>query len=146
MMTIVITAHPGYNRGIHQHTGGGMRKILIVDDEPGIVTMMKRFLEKCGYEVFTAENGERALGILREGPEVGLLILDSRMPKMGGIEVLRTLRTFDSGLPAVILSGDIHIGECCSEFFALGCAEEDILSKPVSLPELKKIVNRKLPL
>ncbi len=67
-----------------------MKKILIVDDEPHVLLILKQFLERAGFSVNTALNGEQALArIVEHMPDV--LITDVQMPKMGGLELCETL-------------------------------------------------------
>ncbi len=67
-----------------------MKKILIVDDEPHVSLLLKQFLERAGYSVNTAANGEEGLARLVEHtPDV--LITDVQMPKMSGIELCETI-------------------------------------------------------
>lgn len=67
-----------------------MKKILIVDDEPHVALLLKQYLERTGYSVNTASNGEQALARIAEQiPDV--LITDVQMPKMGGIELCETI-------------------------------------------------------
>jgi DNA-binding response OmpR family regulator len=67
-----------------------MKKILIVDDEPHVSLILKQFLERAGYSVNTALNGEQALACIAEQmPHV--LITDVQMPKMGGIELCEAI-------------------------------------------------------
>jgi CheY-like chemotaxis protein len=71
-----------------------MKKILIVDDELHVILLLKQYLERTGYSVSTALNGEQALTRIAEQiPDV--LITDVQMPKMGGIElcIMMTSRT-----------------------------------------------------
>jgi len=67
-----------------------MKKILIVDDELHVSFILKQFLERAGYSVNTALNGEQALALIAEQlPDV--LITDVQMPKMGGMELCETI-------------------------------------------------------
>ncbi|SJM93373.1 putative Response regulator receiver protein [Crenothrix polyspora] len=67
-----------------------MKKILITDDEPHVSLLLKQFLERAGYSVSTALNGEQALACLAEQiPDV--LITDVQMPKMSGLELCETI-------------------------------------------------------
>ena len=82
-----------------------MAKILLVDDEPILVSMYKVKLQNAGYDVVTASDGEMGLQTaLREKPD--LILLDIKMPKMDGIEVLRKLREDKWGktVPIIILT------------------------------------------
>jgi two-component system alkaline phosphatase synthesis response regulator PhoP len=63
-----------------------MKKILIVDDEPHVALVLKQFLERAGWQVFSALNGELAIDLInKEKPDA--VISDVYMPKMGGIEL-----------------------------------------------------------
>ena len=67
------------------------RKILIVDDEPDMVEMLKIRLEAAGYSTMTAQDGQEALRLAREeGPD--LIILDLMLPKLDGYKVCRLLK------------------------------------------------------
>ncbi|WP_297056862.1 response regulator [Thermosulfurimonas sp.] len=67
-------------------------KALVVDDSKSIRQIERRYLEEMGFTVVEAENGEEALKILRENPDVRLIILDWHMPVMNGYEFLKTVR------------------------------------------------------
>ena len=83
----------------------GKATILTVDDDVRMLRMMKRTLELEGYRVLTASNGEVTLDVMdRETP--CLVLLDIKMPRMDGIEVLEAIRSDDSlkMLPVVMLT------------------------------------------
>lgn len=80
--------------------------ILVVDDEDIVRKTAQTCLEKYGYSVITANNGQEAVERFREiGPEIGLVILDLTMPLMGGEETLRQLRAAGARMPVVLSSG-----------------------------------------
>jgi CheY-like chemotaxis protein len=82
-----------------------MKKILITDDEPHVSLLLKQFLERAGYSVETALNGEQALALLAEQmPDV--LITDVQMPKMNGIDLCETItsRYPDLGLFIILMT------------------------------------------
>lgn len=85
------------------------RTILIVDDEADIVASVRELLVGVGYLVETASDGEEALKKLVSGRRPSLMILDLKMPKKSGQEVLRALRhsTTFIDLPVVILSAHL---------------------------------------
>lgn len=68
------------------------KKILVVDDEKDIVEIYRKALTMAGYEVVCAYNGEEGLNILRANPNLDLVVLDLKMPKMTGDEVLKFIR------------------------------------------------------
>ena len=81
-----------------------MAKILIIDDDPSILTMLKRLLEKAGYEVDTASNGSEGL-VRIESCLPDLLVTDIVMPEKEGLELILYLRKEKPGLKIVAISG-----------------------------------------
>lgn len=80
-------------------------KILLVDDEPHIVEMLKLRLEASDYEIFSALNGFEALEILESGQEIDAALIDIMMPGMHGIELLRRIKEIDGDVQVVIMTG-----------------------------------------
>jgi CheY-like chemotaxis protein len=81
-----------------------MAKILIIDDDPSIQTMLKRMLEKAGYEVDIASNGSEGLEKIESCPP-DLLVTDIVMPEKEGLELIFYLRGKNPGLKIVAISG-----------------------------------------
>jgi DNA-binding response OmpR family regulator len=79
------------------------QRILVVDDDPAVTSLLKRGLSYEGYTIDTASSGEDGLAIARERPPQ-LVILDRMMPGIDGIEVLRRLRAADPRLPVLLLT------------------------------------------
>lgn len=104
-------------------------KILIVDDEPDILEILQYNLEKEGYQVVTASDGEEAITVAeREQPN--LIILDIMMPKMDGVEVCRILRSkpdFDRTAIAFLTARE----EDYSQIAALDVGGDDYITKPI---------------
>ena len=80
-----------------------MQRILIVDDDPSVTSVLKRGLSYAGFVVDTAASGAEALDIARERYP-NLVVLDVMMPGMDGLEVLRRLRAADAQLPVLLLT------------------------------------------
>jgi CheY-like chemotaxis protein len=80
--------------------------ILLVDDSRAIRRENQRALERVGYQVICADDGESALRIAQQQP-IDLILLDLMLPKMSGVEVLTRLKsdTKTEGIPVVVLSG-----------------------------------------
>jgi two-component system, cell cycle sensor histidine kinase and response regulator CckA len=84
--------------------GSGM--ILLVDDEDAVREAARRLLEKAGYTVLAASNGEMGLEIFRDfAHEISAVILDLSMPGMDGMEVFREIRKITSDLKVIVWSG-----------------------------------------
>jgi DNA-binding response OmpR family regulator len=81
-----------------------MSKILVIDDEPAILLMLKKMLEKAGHEVDTASNGNEGI-ILFEKNKHDLLITDIIMPEKEGMETIIELRKKYPGLKIIAISG-----------------------------------------
>jgi DNA-binding response OmpR family regulator len=79
------------------------QRILVVDDDPAVTSLLKRGLSYEGYTIDTAGSGEDGLAIARERPPQ-LVILDRMMPGIDGLEVLRRLRAADPRLPVLLLT------------------------------------------
>ena len=104
-------------------------KILVVDDEPDILEFLEYNLNKEGYQVLTASNGEEGL-VLAETEKPDLIILDIMMPKMDGVEACRTLRSkpmFDKALIAFLTARE----EDYSQIAALEVGGDDYITKPI---------------
>lgn len=106
-------------------------KILIVDDEPNLLTAIKHSLEQDGYQVTTASDGQEALRIFySERPD--LLILDIMMPEMDGWQVCQRIREM-SDVPIIMLTAKAEKADIMKGF-ALGI--DDYITKPFYLEEL----------
>jgi two-component system alkaline phosphatase synthesis response regulator PhoP len=108
------------------------KKILVVEDEPGIRLSLSDELESAGYRVFTAENGEKALALAgREKPD--LIILDIMLPILDGTEVCKNLRMRGDRTPIIMLTvRDKEI----DKVLGLELGADDYMTKPFSLREL----------
>jgi two-component system response regulator MprA len=116
------TQHPTPAREAH---------VLVVDDDPRMLSMMRRVLEVDGYAVTVAPDGDEALHVLRSEP-IDLLILDVMMPGRDGFEVCRTVRR-ESGLPILMLTAR---DEATDKVTGLDCGADDYVVKPFNPDEL----------
>jgi len=80
-----------------------MAKILIVDDEAGVLFMIQKMFHADGYEVVMARNGEEAVESVRNDM-VDLVITDLRMPRMDGMQLLREVKRFAPSMPVIMLT------------------------------------------
>ena len=105
--------------------------VLVVDDDPRMLSMMRRVLEADGYHVVTAAEGESALDIVRRG-QVNLIILDVMMSGLDGFEVCRTVRR-ESVVPILMLTAR---DEAVDKVSGLDCGADDYVVKPFDTDEL----------
>jgi two-component system response regulator MprA len=106
-------------------------RILVVDDDPLILRMMRRVLELDGYSVALAAAGDEALHVVRHAP-FDLLILDVMMPGLDGFEVCRTVRR-ESPIPILMLTAR---DEATDKVHGLDCGADDYVVKPFNPDEL----------
>ncbi len=114
-----------------------LRKILAIDDEPGILELMKNLLGPESYTVLCATGGAEGVRLnTLENPD--LIILDLRMPVMGGIETLRRIRKTDRDVRVVILTG---YGDSDSIRDAADLNVSEYLSKPFENSQLIHVIS-----
>ena len=106
----------------------GNCKILVIDDESRMRTLVRDFLSKKGYEVLEASNGEEAMDIFYSDKEIGLLILDVMMPKMDGWEVCREVRK-TSKVPIIMLTAKADERD---ELLGFELGVDEYVTKPFS--------------
>lgn len=119
-----------------------MKRILVVDDEIGALTLIGIMLERGGFEVLKAKDAEQALSVLElETPD--LIILDVMMPGMDGIELCRVLRARSDTqeLPILILSAR---GDAKSVMSGMDAGASDYLPKSILHHDLVAKVRRML--
>ena len=113
-----------------------MKSILIIDDEPGIRTVLKDVLEDEKYKVLIAEDGYEGLTI-QEREAVDLVILDVWLPNIGGIDVLKRIKKNYDDTEVVIISGHANVQMAVQ---AVKIGAYDFLEKPLSLDKIITVV------
>lgn len=110
--------------------------LLVIDDDPHVLEIVRVFMGKNGWSVTTAPDGGRGVALARRSPP-DVILLDVQLPDMPGWEICQTLKA-DSALrsvPVVMLSGERKRSQDKVRGLELGA--EDYLIKPFSLPVLK---------
>ena len=108
-----------------------MKKILVVDDEPTLVATLKYNLERDGFQVVTAEDGESALNLARSH-RPDLVLLDLMLPGLDGFQVCRILRR-EMQAPILMLTAK---GDEIDKVVGLELGADDYVTKPFSMREL----------
>jgi DNA-binding response OmpR family regulator len=115
------TMNPPTNKG----------RILVVDDEPGVLSIVRSYLLKDGFHALEAQDGKKALDVFKhEKPD--LVVLDVMLPELDGIEVLREIRK-TSQVPVIMLTART---EDADKLVGLELGADDYVSKPFSPREL----------
>jgi two-component system nitrogen regulation response regulator NtrX len=115
-------------------------RILVVDDEASIRSSLQGILEDEGYEVKTAETGEKGLDLLKR-QNFGLILLDIWLPEMNGMDVLTQVKSMEEHPQIVVISGHGNV-ETAVKATKLGAF--DFLEKPLSLEKVVLTVNNAL--
>lgn len=107
-------------------------KILVVDDEKDIREVIEIYLINEGYNVILAEDGEKAMEILKK-EKIDLIVLDIMMPKIDGIRLCKLLREKSMKIPVIMLSAKV---EGYDKILGLNVGADDYVSKPFNPLEL----------
>ncbi len=111
-------------------------RILVVDDDPQMRTTLETFLNKKGFHVKVAADGEHALEEIR-AQKTKIVICDERMPGMDGLMVLKKVKEFDKSINVIMLTA-IGDEDVIKEATALGAC--GFLTKPCDLHEIEKLI------
>jgi CheY-like chemotaxis protein len=117
------------------------KSILAIDDEPSILKMLKIALEKQGYEVSTAGDGQEALDEIRsERPD--LILLDLKMPRLGGYQLFAQLKSNPDlkDIPIIVITALTQDSEHDDDEWARRMGAEGFLTKPFDVEELSRRV------
>jgi len=119
------------------------KNILIVDDDEGIRVVLAHVLEKEGFQVRQAVNGEDVLRAVRDKP-ADLIILDLMIPRYGGFEILRHLQKEGfAKIPIIVITGR-YSDRSIAELIMQESNVADFMEKPLKLPALLGAVHRVL--
>ncbi len=119
-----------------------VNKIMVVDDDPGVIFTIKHGLESLGsnYEIITIENGKKCIEFLENNLIPDLIILDIMMPEMSGWETFQKIRQKIPAekLPIIFLTArKDQIAKKAGGFLG-----EDFIEKPFKLPDLKQKIDK----
>lgn len=114
-------------------------KILVVDDDHDILTIIKDNLELDGYEVFTATQGKEAIAVFQK-EAIDLMILDLMLPDMDGIQICRATRT-SSHVPIIMLTAKDSVSD---KVLGLESGADDYIVKPFDYLELAARIKARL--
>jgi len=116
-------------------------RILIVDDEQHIRRVLEAVMAKEGHQVVTAENGRKAIDVLRNGDKADLIVTDLIMPDINGVELLAAAKETDPDLPVIMMTAH---GTIKSAVDAMKLGAFDYITKPFELDDVKQLVKNAL--
>ena len=113
---------------------GGGERILLVEDDDAVRTVISNILRRSGYQVLVADSPESCLALVRELDDpIDLLLTDVVMPGMNGLQLHERLQEMRPGLRAIYMSG---YDEGVFEGRATRAGDIDLMQKPISIPLL----------
>jgi len=118
----------------------GKRRILIVDDEPAVLALLRRILSTEDAEILAVRSGAQALEIARR-THLDLIILDVRLQKVSGLEVLKRVRRIDEFVPVIMVTS-YGSAETVRASMTLGAF--DYLTKPFDNQEVRRATREAL--
>ena len=113
---------------------GPTPKILIVDDDPEVRSIVAEFLEDLGYDILQARGGIQALELQERTPDLSMIVTDIRMPDMSGIELANIVTQRRRDLKVILISG----------YFVAQQVERRFLRKPFRMRDLEAAVREEL--
>ena len=117
------------------------KSILVADDELHNYIIVEKALEDTNIKIFHAENGEQAVEIFKKNPTIDIILMDIRMPEMGGLEATKFIRSINRETPIIAFTA---FALSDNEAIALEFGCDDYLSKPVRSEFLLKKLNEYL--
>ena len=141
-----VAMHPDLSGFVRPKTSAdsarAKQSILVVDDEPMALTLVKRILTEAGYDVVTAQSGFECLDLFRQHPYgFNLVLLDLTMPFMDGEETFQRLREIRADMPVALCTGFVQ-QEKLDRLMSAGLA--GFLRKPVAPDEIVSLVRSML--
>jgi two-component system, NtrC family, response regulator len=118
-----------------------MKRILVIDDEPNVRTVLTMLLEDDGYEVMSAEDGQKGMMMIDAAPDPDLIISDLKMPGADGMALLRRLKQQGRTIPLVMITAYGSI-EKAVEAMKSGAA--DFITKPFNKDVIRHVVHKLL--
>lgn len=109
-----------------------MTKVLVVDDEPSLQTLLTYNLKKSGFDVVSAEDGQQALDIIHE-QKIDIVLLDIMLPEKSGVDVTRELRAEKNQIPIIMLTA---LDDEIDKVVGLEIGADDYVTKPFSPREV----------
>lgn len=110
--------------------------LLVIDDEPGVLGIVRHHAQRAGFSVVTCTTGANAVALVREH-RADAAIVDLRMPEVGGLDVLRNIRDASPGCQTILMTGYASI-DTAVEAIKLGAL--DYLSKPFDFARLERLL------
>jgi CheY-like chemotaxis protein len=113
------------------------KKILIAEDEETNYFYLETVLKRTGATLFRAKNGDEAVKVAEDQPDLNLILMDIKMPDLNGLDATRLIRKFNPTIPIIAQTAYALVGEK-NKCLSAGC--NDYISKPINRESLLKMI------
>jgi CheY-like chemotaxis protein len=113
--------------------------LLIAEDEDFNFIFLEEILVDTNARLIRAKDGEEAIRLFAENPEIDLILMDMQMPVINGYDATRNIKKMNQNVP-IIAQTAYHYGEAYEEIMSAGC--DDFITKPIDITTLKDIIAR----
>ncbi|NTW24763.1 MAG: response regulator [Lentimicrobium sp.] len=114
-------------------------KILITDDDEVSLILMTKLIQKYTKDILTAVNGQEAIDLVKENPDINIILLDIKMPEVNGLEATRQIRLFNKDIVIIAQTAYAMVGDR-EQTLDAGC--DDYISKPLNKEKLDRLITR----
>ena len=114
-------------------------KALIVDDDSTLRLIIRSVLEKRGFRVLEAEDGQMAVEMVQRNPDIGVAILDVNMPRMNGLEALAKIKSINPTIFCIVATAYSNMNDAIT---AIKHGAYDYIQKPVDPERLSKLLDK----
>jgi signal transduction histidine kinase/ActR/RegA family two-component response regulator len=120
-------------------SGPGKPMILLAEDDESNYLYFKVILNRAGCDHLHAKNGEEAVALCKQNPDINFVLMDIKMPVMNGLEATKRIREFRTNLPVIALTAYAQTGDE-QRILAAGC--DEYLPKPIKPDDLKSLIRK----
>jgi len=117
------------------------KPLILIAEDDDVNYEYVAILLRNSYKTLRACNGKEAVELIKTHPDINLVLMDIKMPVMGGVEATQLIKSLQEDLPVIAVTAHAQIGDEF-EFKAAGC--DDYISKPIKADELKQIIKKYL--
>ena len=121
--------------------GNSRITILIAEDEEYNMMYLEELFSNTPYNIIGAENGQKAIELFKQHVKIDLVLMDIRMPKVGGVEAMQAIKELNSETPVIALSAasmELEAGDILESGF------DEFLSKPIDRKKLFELIDKNL--
>lgn len=117
------------------------KKVLIVEDDPSNILYLNKLLEKASIDALVAENGRKAIELVKENEDIDLILMDIQLPGINGLETTVEIKKIRSSIPVIAQTAFALVGDK-EKILEAGC--DAYLAKPILIEDLFQMMKQYL--